>query len=72
MHGNVTEWCADYFGPYQASAQVDPTGPPSGDLRVYRGGSWFDRGNLCRCAMRGKSPSSVAFNVIGFRVVCRP
>jgi sulfatase modifying factor 1 len=72
MHGNVTEWCADYFGDYPAAPQVDPAGPASGQMRVQRGGSWFDRGNLCRCAIRGKNPPDSAFNVVGFRVVCRP
>jgi len=72
MHGNVTEWCADFFGDYPTGPQIDPTGPPSGDMRVHRGGSWFDRGNLCRCAMRGKNPAHSAFNVVGFRVVCTP
>jgi sulfatase modifying factor 1 len=41
MHGNVYEWCHDYFGEdyYQQSPEKDPTGPASGSYRVLRGGS---------------------------------
>ena len=74
MHGNVTEWTADYYKDrYPDNPQVDPKGPDREDStgsRVYRGGSWFDRANLCRSAQRGRNPSSNALNVIGFRVVC--
>ena len=38
MHGNVFEWCQDWFGPYSDASQEDPTGPPSGFVRVVRGG----------------------------------
>jgi formylglycine-generating enzyme required for sulfatase activity/tRNA A-37 threonylcarbamoyl transferase component Bud32 len=76
MHGNVTEWTADYFAAeYPANAQVDPTGPEKGNEhqdRVYRGGSWIDYGQLCRSAMRGSNPPRSSFNVIGFRVICEP
>lgn len=39
MHGNVEEWCNDWYGPYPANAQVDPAGVKSGDAKVTRGGS---------------------------------
>ena len=42
MHGNVWEWCWDWYGPHEPSASVDPTGPDSGTTRVLRGGSWYD------------------------------
>ena len=39
MHGNVEEWCSDFYGPYSAASAVNPTGPAGGDFRVTRGGS---------------------------------
>lgn len=40
MHGNVQEWCLDWYG--KLSAGTDPKGPSSGEYRVVRGGSWFE------------------------------
>ena len=42
MAGNVGEWVADWFAPFPAEPQVDPRGPPAGQQRVVRGGSWAD------------------------------
>ncbi|GBU27546.1 serine/threonine protein kinase [Treponema sp. R8-4-B8] len=68
MHGNVLEWCWDFFGNYTAEAQVDPTGPATGDRRVYRGGCFdFDELN-CRSAYRYRQHVNFKFFYNGFRV----
>ena len=67
MYGNVSEWCFDYYGPYEAET-TDPVGPTSGALRINRGGGWNDFGKQLRSAYRSvTSPDSVEQN-LGFRV----
>jgi formylglycine-generating enzyme required for sulfatase activity len=52
MHGNVFEWCWDWFGSYSGT-ETDPLGPVSGSRRVWRGGSWASQPSACRSAYRG-------------------
>lgn len=68
MHGNVSEWCWDYYGEYGAQAQDNPAGPQSGRSRVMRGGGWYDYAKHVRSAYRSAMPADYIDYKIGFRV----
>jgi formylglycine-generating enzyme required for sulfatase activity len=71
MHGNVWEWCLDWYASYRLDA-IDPLGDKWGDgwdyTRVRRGGSWVRSAGDCRSATRLRSHTSFADDQIGFRL----
>jgi formylglycine-generating enzyme required for sulfatase activity len=67
-HGNLFEWCWDWYGSYSSGAQNNPRGPVSGVVRISRGGSWSDTGTVLRSAYRGVINPSGRLNFLGFRV----
>ena len=69
MHGNVEEWCQDWYGPYTAEAQTDPVGYSEGDFRVTRGGSHSTYAYFLRSANRAGMMPKAKNWLIGFRVV---
>lgn len=70
MHGNVWEWCLDwYVADLTAASVTDPKGADSGSYRVGRGGSWNYAASLCRSASRYNNTPSYRNNMIGFRLV---
>ncbi len=68
MHGNVWEWCWDWYGPYPKGEVTNPQGPASGTARILRGGSWMNPSGHARSAYRHALAPSTVFYTIGFRV----
>jgi formylglycine-generating enzyme required for sulfatase activity len=72
MHGNVAEWCSDVWHESYIGAPSDASSWEDGgdvNMRVLRGGSWYDGGNNCRSASRVKDPADARMPFIGFRIV---
>lgn len=69
MHGNVEEWCLDWYGPYPEADQTDPAGHSSGIYRVTRGGSHNTPADFLRSANRSAAIPSDRHSQIGFRIV---
>ena len=72
MHGNVSEWCSDWYGTFTATSQINPTGAPTGADHVLRGGSFDNDAQGCRSAYRLSYTPDNNGNSLGFRLVFAP
>lgn len=68
IHGNVYEWCRDWYGEYPSKLVLYPTGPAQGKTRVVRGGSWLNDAFVLRSANRITWPREKIDSFIGFRI----
>ena len=68
MHGNVRDWCQDWFGDYPDVTAIDPIGPAEGSLRVLRGGGWISGARYCRSAYRLCHSPGDRYVSFGFRL----
>ena len=72
MHGNVLEWCSDWYGAYPTSDVTDPRGPTLGTEHIMRGGAWDRTAWGCRSASRNKGDLNYQYVSVGFRVALAP
>ena len=69
MHGNVNEWCWDFYGEYEIGFSANPTGPKEGSRHIYRGGGWNDFAKNMRSAYRAAGQDDMRSHNIGIRLV---
>lgn len=68
IHGNVSEWCWDFYGKYPSGTVKNPSGAENGSARIARGGGWNDFGKHLRCAYRSSQIPDEPSSSRGFRV----
>ena len=71
MSGNTWEWCSDRLAPYSPEAQVNPTGPATGEYHVYRGGGWGYGKIYTRSSHRRITTQGYVKTALGVRVALR-
>jgi len=68
MHGNVYEWCENWYGDYPEFDETDPRGPKKGTFRVLRGGCWSNYGGCLRSAYRCRETPDFSEDDTGLRL----
>ena len=69
MHGNMVEWCSVWYGEYNIEEKMNPKGPETGEIKVIRGGGFWNPGWRCRSACRAGDPPGNRGAGLSFRIV---